>query len=1003
MGTGKRRKQDDCRVVVGAEEAAAARSAWPDAPIVALVEATEPDQAVLARCAGADVVVPTADLAAGWRNDTPGLATAVTAASALAERRSGLSNSSRRAAHDLGQALSAINLASELAVGDDVKNERLLHQIQTQAHDAGIHAWRAGHVGRATACALRPVDLSSLLHRVATTEPDVAVFDSTGSVWVFGDEARLERLMEELVQHRRQSATNQRVDVRFGPSGTVRLTLQGTGKERAKPSGTDGEFGLMAIAEIVNELGGTLEARPATATGESHPPVELSFPVLPRDDGNRERAVTVPPDRMAIQTAILEGVLRHAPLAESLEAIVAAIEQQIPGTKCSVLLLDDDERCLNHCAGAGLPAAYRDEIDGVAIGYGQGSCGTAAYLGRPIIAADVATDPYWVDFKDVALEHDLRSCWSTPILAADGGAVLGTFAVYRAEVWEPDEAAVRLVSRFTYLAAVAIGHQRLFTAVAESESRFRGAFEGATAGMALVGLGGSFLMVNPALCIMLDTSAEALSDQNLLDLIDPAQRDLITESWSHLSAAPMGSHVHDQEPMEVRIVRRQAEEPLWASLRSSLVATEPGQQPYLYIELRDITASRRHAVERRAREAAEAASRAKSDLLALVSHELRTPLNAILGFAQVMQLLELDAAQRAESVANIVKAGHHLLELINELLDLSLIEAGQLSTTLEDIDADEVIDEALQIVKPLADSRRITLHRELGATPPKHVVAAVPDGADCAAVLHADRQCVRQVLINLLGNAVKFTPPGGEVGIVVSQAADHVVRINVFDSGPGIAADAIDGLFQPFHRLAPNAQPAAEGTGLGLSVAARLVEEMHGRIGVESTLGAGSCFWVDLPGLAALGGASLTDGSMQSTAAPAAVEDDTTSGVVLYVEDDPACVQVMTAALALRPGVTFLTASNMAEAVGIVGTRPVDAVLLDIGLPDGSGWDLLRHLAERSDPVAIPVVVLTAGPGIAPPDIPSPEHILIKPLDIGRCIDLVDELLNAAPHAIAGH
>ena len=1004
VGTGQHRKQDDCRVVVGADEAAAARVAWPDAPIVALVEASEPDHAVLARCAGADVVVPTADLAAGWRSETPGLAAAVTAASALAERRNSVRESSRRSAHDLGQALSAINLASELAIGDDAKNERLLQQIQTQAHEAGIHAWRAGHAGRAAPCALRPVDLSSLLHRVATTEPDVAVYDSTGSVWVLGDEGRMEQLMEEVVQHGRRSATNQRIDVRFGPSGTVTLTLRGTGKERAKPSETQGEFGLMGIAEIVNELGGTLEARPApTASSDSHPLIQLSFPVLPSNDCNRSGLVKVPPDRMAIQTAILEGVLRHAPLAESLEAIVAAIEQQIPGTKCSVLLLDDGQRCLNHCAGAGLPAAYRDEIDGVAIGYGQGSCGTAAFLGRPVIAADVATDPHWADFKDVAMEHDLRSCWSTPILAADGGAVLGTFAVYRSEVWEPDEAAVRLVSRFTYLAAVAIGHHRLFKAVAESESRFRGAFEGATAGMALVGMDGSFLMVNPALCIMLDADAEALSEQSLLDLVDPEQRDLITERWRHLSAMPGGSDDQDQEPTEVRIVSHPEEEPLWASLRSSPVATETGQQPYLYIELQDITASRRHAVERRAREAAEAANRAKSDLLALVSHELRTPLNAILGFAQVMQLLELDAAQRADSVANIVKAGHHLLELINELLDLSLIEAGQLSTTVEDIDADEVIDEALQIVRPLADSRRITLHRELGATLPAPVVAAVPDAADCSAVLHADRQCVRQVLINLLGNAVKFTPAGGEVGIVVSHAADHVVRISVLDSGPGIAADAIDELFQPFHRLAPNAHPAAEGTGLGLSVAAKLVEEMQGQIGVESTLGAGSCFWVDLPGLPGLSGASLTEGPTPTTTAPTAVENDTTDGVVLYVEDDPACVQVMTAALALRPGITFLTASTLEEALGIVGTRPVDAVLLDIGLPDGSGWDLLRHLAERSGPASIPVVVLTAGPGIAPPDIPSPEHILIKPLDIGLCIDLIDDLLTAAPQVATGH
>ena len=1007
VGTGQDRKQDDCRVVVGAEEAAAARLALPDAPIVALVEASEPAQAVLARCAGADVIVPTADLAAGWRNDTPGLAVAISAATSLATRRIGRRDVLQRSAHDLGQALSAINLATELAIGEDDKNERLLHQIRTQAKDAGIHAWRAGQAGRDSPGALRPVDLSSLLHRVATVEPDVAVYDSTGSVSVLGDEQRMEQLLEELVQHGRRSATNQRIDVRIGAAGTVELTIRGTGTPRPRQPEAEGEFGLAAMSDIVTDMGGKLRVdqseteslrRPNGGHAGTQPVVRLSLPLLP-DGGHQSGLVKVPPDGMAIQTAILEGVLRHAPLAESLEAIVAAIEEQLAGTKCSVLLLDD-QRCLNHCAGAGLPESYRQAIDGVAIGYGQGSCGTAAFLARPVIATDVETDAHWVDFRDVALEHDLRSCWSTPILAADGGAVLGTFAVYRSEVWEPDEAAIRLVSRFTYLAAVAIGHHRLFTAVAESESRFRGAFEGATAGVALVGLDGSFLMVNPALCAMLDTDAATVSDGNVLDLVEPAHRELIAAGWDELLAARGQAGGADQEPTEVPIVPHPGHEPLWVSLRSSLVTTDDGQQPYFYIEIRDITASRRHAVERRAREAAEAANRAKSDLLALVSHELRTPLNAILGFAQVMQLIELDAPQRAESVDNIMKAGHHLLELINELLDLSLIEAGQLSTSVEDIDADDIVGEALQIVRPLADTRHITLRRGLSAKLAESAVAQVPDAVSVPAVLHADRQGVRQVLINLLGNAVKFTPTGGEVGIVVARTAEDTVRLSVLDSGPGIPADAIDGLFQPFHRLTPDTHPWAEGTGLGLSVAARLVKEMQGRIGVDSRLGEGSCFWVDLPGCAGPVSSTLPDVETCESPPPAAVEDHTTAGVVLYVENDAACVQVMTAALALRPRLTLLTAGTAADGITAARSGEVDAVLLDIGLPDGSGWDLLLALRERAETASIPVVVLTAGPGVVPPGVPSPERIMTKPLDIGACIEAVDDLLAPATEVI---
>jgi signal transduction histidine kinase/CheY-like chemotaxis protein len=1009
VGTPHDRKREQCRIVVGADEAAAARSAWPSAAIVALVEASDPNQAVLARCAGADVVVPTADLAAGWRHDTPGLATAISAATTLADRRTGRRETLERSAHDLGQALSAINLASELVPGVDERSDRLLTQLKTQAKEAGVHGWRTAQLGGAPPPVLRPVDLSSLLHRVARVEADVAVYDSTGSISVLGDEQLLDQILEELVDYGRRSSATQRIEVRHGPAGLANLTFRGTGSPRRRPSDHDSaDSDALVVGEIValaTDLGGRLTIEQPSGGDVATPGapiVRLQLPIL-ADGGSRSGLVKVPPDRMAIQANILEGVLRHAPLEESLEAVVSAIEQQLPGTKCSVLLLDD-HRCLKHGAGASLPKPYRQAIDGVSIGYGQGSCGTSAYLARPVVARDVEHDPHWVDFRDLALTHGLRSCWSTPILAADGGAVLGTFAVYRSEVWEPDEVAIGLVSRFTYLAAIAIGHHRLFNALAESESRFRSAFEGVTAGMALIRLDGSFLMVNPALCAMFETDAHHLSNGNVLDFVAPSHRRRVADGWNRLLTTPEGGGVDpdqrggglDQEPSEIPIVGRPGAEPLWASLRTTLIRTDDGQDPYLHIEVRDVTASRRHAVERRAREAAEAANHAKSDLLALVSHELRTPLNAILGFAQVMKLIELDADQRAESVDNILKAGQHLLDLINELLDLSLIEAGQLPTTTEDLDADRVAREALQIVQPLADSRSITLRCGAEAATSKLTAEWVTDCTYRPAVLHADRQCVRQVLINLLGNAVKFTPTGGEVVVIITETADDRVRLNVVDSGPGIPANAIDGLFQPFQRLVSASQPnAAEGTGLGLALSARLVEEMNGRIGVDSRVGHGSCFWVDLPGRFgpqdAGQGAPATNQPSRSFDEP----KDSATGVVLLVEDDPASVQVMTAAMALRPGLTLRVAGTAGEALAAAAGE-VDVVLLDIGLPDGSGWEVLRSLRESPHHRSTPVMVLTAGPGAVPAEVPNPDRIMTKPLDVAACIEAIDDLLALA-------
>ena len=289
----------------------------------------------------------------------------------------------------------------------------------------------------------------------------------------------------------------------------------------------------------------------------------------------------------------------------------------------------------------------------------------------------------------------------------------------------------------------------------------------------------------------------------------------------------------DQRSIKVPLAAPHDAETVWVSLSTSIITDESGGQRYFYVVVRDISAGRRHLEEQRARKIAEAANKAKTDFLALVSHELRTPLNAILGFARVMQMVDLDLAQRTDGVDQIVLAGSHLRDLINELLDLSRIEAGQLSVVVEEIDSAAAIGEVLDLVRPLATTRDI----ELIENPRTAVVHPV----------HADRRCFRQVLINLVANAVKYTPVGGRVRVDVTTVADEMVRIGVTDSGPGISSDSIAEVFQPFHRLERDGQASSEGTGLGLALSARLMDEMNGRIGVESTLGTGSCFWVEFP------------------------------------------------------------------------------------------------------------------------------------------------------------
>ncbi len=824
MTTDPARSSHMCRVVVGPDAVATLRAGSSEVPIVALVDAASPTQAVLAHLAGADIVLPTGSLDPRDHGDVPGMALALHAASVLAERRAEIARSSRKVAHDLAGALNVIGLAAEVGTSGAIEPRAALEQISVLAGEAGLDAWRAGRAHRAARHVLVPVDVTRLVFDVVARRPDTLMCAPDGARWVLADERLLAGAVAELIDDA----------ARVGPVSVLVET------DTFRPSMVDivvrasgpcwsGDVSA-PISELLTDLGASSEV---TGVGSASCPheVRLSIPVMV-DSLHDVPVDTATVDPATAQANVLEGVVRHAPLAESLDAIVAAIEHQLPDTACSILLLRP-EGTLHHGAGAKLPGAYREAIDGVPIGLGQGSCGTAAFTGQPVIASDVTTDPNWVDFRDVAMRHGLRSCWSTPIVAAEGGEVLGTFAVYKTTAWDPDRASVRLVERFTYLAAVAIEHHRLFGALAESESRFRGAFEGATAGMALVELDGTLLKINPALAAMLGPVERATPRTNLLDLIDPAYRWRVTRAWETLAGGAQPLAV-DQRSVEVPLAVPHAGETVWVSLRTSIITEQPDGGRYLCVEVRDVSADRRHLDEQRARKIAEASNQAKSDFLALVSHELRTPLNAILGFAQVMQMVDLDPEQRSDGVDQIVRAGRHLRDLIDDLLDLSRIEAGQLSVAPEEVDPADVIGEILNLVRPLATSRDIDLS------------ADTPSGSTTLSV-HADRRCIRQVLINLVGNAVKYTPVGGRVSVDVDTVSDEMVRIGVTDSGPGIAPDSIAELFQPFHRLERHGHMSAEGTGLGLALSAQLTDAMHGRIGVESTLGTGSCFWVELP------------------------------------------------------------------------------------------------------------------------------------------------------------
>jgi PAS domain S-box-containing protein len=400
---------------------------------------------------------------------------------------------------------------------------------------------------------------------------------------------------------------------------------------------------------------------------------------------------------------------------------------------------------------------------------------------------------------------------------------------------------------------------------------------------------------------------------------------------------------------------------------------------------RDIS-ERKRAEEavRRARADAERANQAKSEFLSRMSHELRTPLNAILGFGQLLAMDGLGPQQR-EGVDQILKAGGHLLQLINEVLDISRIEAGGLSLSIEPVVVGEAVAEALDLVRPLAAERKVLLGGDAGSA------------GECVL---ADRQRLKQVLLNLLSNGIKYNRDGGGVTVDVRHAGKQRLRIAVVDTGPGIARESLDRLFSPFERLGAD-QSAVEGTGLGLALSKGLVEAMGGRLDVESRVGEGSTFSVELAA-AEPQGERLDEAGVRTTAGVA--NAGAPSRVVLYIEDNLSNLKLVEGVLAHRANVRLLPAMQGGLGLELAREHACDLVLLDLHLPDIPGGEVLARLKADPSTSEIPVVVLSADatPGqIERLRAQGACEYLTKPLDVERFLEVLDEQLSSDAAGVA--
>lgn len=388
---------------------------------------------------------------------------------------------------------------------------------------------------------------------------------------------------------------------------------------------------------------------------------------------------------------------------------------------------------------------------------------------------------------------------------------------------------------------------------------------------------------------------------------------------------------------------------------------------------------------REARIEAEQANMAKSEFLSRMSHELRTPMNSILGFAQLLEMGELNSGQK-KGVSHIKKSGKHLLKLINEVLDISRIEAGHLSISLEPVNILEVINEMIDIVRQPALEKLVTLE--------------IDGSGDKFLYLKSDKQRLKQILLNLLNNAIKYNKMGGSVFLEtrlmpLNRSGVKPVRITLRDSGLGISASDIPKLFNPFERIGAE-KTDTEGTGLGLSVVKKLTDAMGGEIGVESVVGEGSTFWVEFPSCE--GGNELSRKISSSEEISQKAEDK--QGIILYVEDNASNIVLFEEILSSqRSNIHLITNTQGLNTVPLALEFKPDLILLDLNLPDCHGSEVLRQLQLDEKTSDIPVVVISADAmahQISQLMGMGARRYVTKPLDLDVLLKIIDEYITGA-------
>jgi len=535
-----------------------------------------------------------------------------------------------------------------------------------------------------------------------------------------------------------------------------------------------------------------------------------------------------------------EAVSR-AMLREALDALILLIERVAPGTQGSVLLVDDDGLTLRHGAAPHLPAEYTRAIDGLKASAQGGSCGTAVYRRERVIVRDIATDPLWAPYRMLALSHGLASCWSTPIIDT-GGRVLGTFAMYYHEPKLPSAADLQLAETATLLAKNAIKRaratttlrartdaaERLAVALQESEARFRMMAETIPVQVWTARPDGLLDFVTKRTAEFFGVSQHELLGDRWASRVHPDDIERTTACWKRSLESG------ERYETEFRLLSADGEY-RWHLVRAEAMFDEDGGIAEWFGCTADIEEHKRlETALDVAADTAKRANRSKAEFLAMMSHELRTPLNAIGGYVELM--IDGIPTPATEAQLNYLRRIHrsqkHLLTLIEAVLTHAKIEAGKLTYQIGDVFVHEVLGAVDSLTAPQRAAKRL---------------AYDASGCDQKLLFRADKSKLVQILLNVLSNAVKFTPPDGRITVSTARISDDLAAISVQDTGLGMSPEELSLVFEPYVQFDNALSREHKGTGLGMPISREMARAMGGDLVATSLPGAGSIFTLTLP------------------------------------------------------------------------------------------------------------------------------------------------------------